>query len=77
MDVTKEVALVLILVSLGFIEERSCQHKCRSCSGNNSIQDFPELEGYGVGLPLSRLYARYLGGSLHLHPGHARSVRSV
>uniref|UniRef100_A0A7S2Q1D3 Protein-serine/threonine kinase n=1 Tax=Zooxanthella nutricula TaxID=1333877 RepID=A0A7S2Q1D3_9DINO len=25
-----------------------------------------ELSGYGVGLPLSRLYARYLGGSLDL-----------
>jgi len=28
--------------------------------------DASELAGYGVGLPISRLYARYLGGSLDL-----------
>lgn len=34
------------------------------------------LAGFGVGLPLSRLYARYLGGSLDLVnlPGHGTSV---
>jgi len=35
------------------------------------------LAGYGVGLPLSRLYARYLGGSLELvsWPGYGTDVQ--
>jgi len=35
------------------------------------------LAGYGVGLPLSRLYARYLGGSLNLvsWPGYGTDVQ--
>lgn len=34
--------------------------------------DASPLGGYGVGLPLSRLYARYLGGTLHVtsYPGY-------
>jgi len=39
-------------------------------------QDATELAGYGIGLPLSRLFAKYLGGSLRLMslPGYGTSV---
>ena len=41
-----------------------CCHPCPSnLQGTASPTPF---SGYGVGLPLSRLYAEYLGGSLHL-----------
>jgi len=32
----------------------------------HQVAEPTDLAGYGVGLPLSRLYAEYLGGSLHL-----------
>lgn len=44
--------------------------------GKKSLQDATSLSGYGMGLPLSRLYARYLGGSLNLVslPGYGASA---
>ena len=43
---------------------------------SNYGQHATSLAGYGIGLPLSRLYARYLGGSLNLVslPGYGTSV---
>ena len=35
-------------------------------SAFNNDDDPTELAGYGIGLPMSRLYARYLGGDLNL-----------
>merc|ERR1719181_1386523 len=44
--------------------------------GSQYGDDATELAGYGVGLPLSRLFAKYLGGSLRLValPGYGTSV---
>lgn len=41
-------------------------------AADSSIRDATDLAGYGVGLPVSRLHAQYLGGKLHLttYPGH-------
>lgn len=45
-------------------------------TSRNRGDDATPLAGYGVGLPLSRLYARYLGGSLDLvsWPGYGTDV---
>uniref|UniRef100_A0A7S2MIY7 Protein-serine/threonine kinase n=1 Tax=Helicotheca tamesis TaxID=374047 RepID=A0A7S2MIY7_9STRA len=35
-------------------------------TANTNVQDATELAGFGVGLPLSRLYTQYMGGSMNL-----------
>lgn len=45
---------------------------CAKSSDGHAAAGASPLGGYGVGLPLSRLYARYLGGKLHVtsYPGY-------
>eukprot|EP00922_Rhytidocystis_sp_ex-Travisia-forbesii_P014546 GHVS01021754.1.p1 GENE.GHVS01021754.1~~GHVS01021754.1.p1 ORF type:complete len:563 (+),score=129.41 GHVS01021754.1:54-1691(+) len=47
----------------------------RSCASNGDQP--PPLAGCGVGLPLSRLYIRYLGGDIWLRPAHGGSGTSA
>jgi len=48
---------------------------CKAKPLNEEYQDGPTpLSGYGVGLPLSRLYCRYLGGLMHLVSWPGRGV---
>lgn len=53
------------------VEDRVWSYMYSTASKNEAGTAFSQqgtpLAGYGVGLPLSRLYARYLGGSLHVH----------
>ena len=48
---------------------------CKS-AGTPAAPGQSVVQGYGIGLPLSRLYARYFGGTLKLVslPGYGTSV---
>lgn len=62
------------------VADRVWSYMFSTASQSGDAKDFSQqgtpLAGYGVGLPLSRLYARYLGGSLHLQtlPGVGTSA---
>lgn len=52
------------------VADRVWSYMYSTAHKDNEAKEFTQmgtpLAGFGVGLPLSRLYARYLGGSLHL-----------
>merc|ERR1712232_1485938 len=54
----------------------SYMYSTASRQSDRYVQQGTPLAGFGVGLPLSRLYARHFGGSLHLMsmPGEGTSA---